>query len=384
MVRNLYSRALWLVLVLSTLAFFAGCGSGPSSDDGDGGSTGESVPTVKSTVPADGASGVAVDSRVSVIFSDDISPDSITASTFVLRAGDETVPGTVRCSGGTATFTPSVPLAEGTTYTAVLTTGVKSAQGKSLGSEYSWSFTTGSGEPVYAYVLTGMLTRMVLDDIPRPARSFTYHADANMVEETSEADEYEPAYKCRRYFDAAGDLVRKEEYIDEAPEPLIQLFYYNERHHCTSIVDSNNNSLRQFTYEYAQPSSLVIGTISDVETEYVYYPGEDKLVMDGIEVMHYFYDDAGREIRNELDYDDDSTVDYTTRNTYDTNGNISKTDYYEGDMLVVSVTYTWELKDISGMAVNFAYLMPYATDRGEPTLLWQLVSRINASSWNMY
>src|SRR5207248_1298308 len=47
----------------------------------------------------------------------------------------------------TATITPNAPLANSTTYTAGLGTGVKAADGVALASAVSWSFTTVNGAP---------------------------------------------------------------------------------------------------------------------------------------------------------------------------------------------------------------------------------------------
>lgn len=98
-------------------------------------------PTVTSTSPADGATGVAVSARVQAAFSEAVK--NVNLSTFQLRAGASAVPGSVTLAGGTAIFTPSADLAYATTYTATLTAGVTDLADNPL-AVYNWSFTTGA------------------------------------------------------------------------------------------------------------------------------------------------------------------------------------------------------------------------------------------------
>ena len=70
---------------------------------------------------------------------------TITGSTFTLvPQGGSAVAATVsyNASGNVATLTPTAPLANGTIYTATITTGVMSSGGSALASSYSWTFTT--------------------------------------------------------------------------------------------------------------------------------------------------------------------------------------------------------------------------------------------------
>jgi fibronectin type 3 domain-containing protein len=102
---------------------------------------------VSSTSPAAGATGVSWDSTVQATFSRSVDPATVTTSSFRLRRPDSTlVPATVAYSDAnrTATLTPSSPLAASTTYTAEVTTAVKAADGTPLGSQRTWTFTTGT------------------------------------------------------------------------------------------------------------------------------------------------------------------------------------------------------------------------------------------------
>jgi len=99
-------------------------------------------PSVISTFPTDTSTGTVTNTTVSIIFNENIDPDTITTTTFSISEGGDPVPGTVRCSGTTATFIPSAPLLYGKTYTALATTGVTDLAGNALASAHSWTFTT--------------------------------------------------------------------------------------------------------------------------------------------------------------------------------------------------------------------------------------------------
>jgi len=99
-------------------------------------------PTVSSTVPANAAIGVAIDSEMDATFSEAINHITITTATFTLKQGATSVSGAVTYAGVTATFTPIADLAPSTAYTATITTGAKDLAGNALASNYVWSFTT--------------------------------------------------------------------------------------------------------------------------------------------------------------------------------------------------------------------------------------------------
>ncbi|HHT9142283.1 MAG TPA: Ig-like domain-containing protein [Candidatus Wujingus californicus] len=108
-----------------------------------GGGGGDTL-TVNSTNPSNGATGVAVTTTVSATFSMFVNGSTVTTDTFTLSDGTSLVSGAVSTNGATVTFTPSSSLANSTTYTATLTTGIRAAnaQGTQLTSNYTWSFTT--------------------------------------------------------------------------------------------------------------------------------------------------------------------------------------------------------------------------------------------------
>ena len=111
------------------------------------GATADSTPpTVTSTNPAIGASGVAINTAVDATFSKAMDPSSLTAATFTLQ-GTTTVQGSVSYAGTTATFAPTGNLATNTVYTATITTGAMDLAGNALAANFSWSFTTTGSTP---------------------------------------------------------------------------------------------------------------------------------------------------------------------------------------------------------------------------------------------
>lgn len=105
------------------------------------------APTVVSTIPLDLAGNVNTNSSVSAAFSETMDPLTITAATFTLKQGLTTVSGNVTYSGVTAVFKPTNLLANNTTYTATVTSGingVKDQSGNALVLDKVWNFTTGA------------------------------------------------------------------------------------------------------------------------------------------------------------------------------------------------------------------------------------------------
>ncbi|WP_342618568.1 Ig-like domain-containing protein [Rhodoferax sp. GW822-FHT02A01] len=100
------------------------------------------APSVVSTTPLSGATGVAVTEPITLTLSVPVDVSTVTGTTFTLTSGGTPVTGTVSASGSTLTFTPSAPLAANTYYTATVSGNVKSQSGASLGNNYSWYFYT--------------------------------------------------------------------------------------------------------------------------------------------------------------------------------------------------------------------------------------------------
>lgn len=108
------------------------------------------APAVSARAPGPDATGVATTSAVTATFDRSIDPSTLNGQTFTLsRSGGAAIQASVRYDEATktATLNPTVQLDGTTTYTARLTTGVKSWSGHGLASTVTWSFTTRSGSP---------------------------------------------------------------------------------------------------------------------------------------------------------------------------------------------------------------------------------------------
>jgi ketosteroid isomerase-like protein len=125
------------------------------------------APTVISTVPANLASGVLVNTVVSATFSEPMNPLTITNATFTLTAliGGVATPvaGVVTYSGSTATFTPTLLLAAGKLFTATITTGAKDPSGAALAANFVWTFTTAPPPSVVSTVPANLATAVALN-----------------------------------------------------------------------------------------------------------------------------------------------------------------------------------------------------------------------------
>jgi O-glycosyl hydrolase len=111
------------------------------------------TPTVSSTTPANGATGVSATApSITATFSQAMNSSTLTTSTFTLTGGGGAVTGTVTYANSVATFTPSATLAYNTQYTATITTGAQSSTGAALAANYTWTFTTAASVPTVTAV----------------------------------------------------------------------------------------------------------------------------------------------------------------------------------------------------------------------------------------
>ncbi len=118
------------------------------------GAAGDSLPpTVTSTINANGATGVGLNSRIGAFFSEALDARTVTTQSFTVAAGATPVAGSVSYSGAAATFTPTSALTANTKYTMTLTSALTDLAGNKLSGNqavypaagnYVWSFTTGA------------------------------------------------------------------------------------------------------------------------------------------------------------------------------------------------------------------------------------------------
>jgi Ice-binding-like/Bacterial Ig-like domain len=124
-----------VVFCITAVTTIVGC----KKDNSD---TSKVLPTVISTDASNNATEVVLNKVVSATFSVPMDQATMTATTFTIMMDTDPVDGIVTYTGSTASFTPSVDLLSGITYTATITTGAKDVAGSSLAKNYVWSFTT--------------------------------------------------------------------------------------------------------------------------------------------------------------------------------------------------------------------------------------------------
>ena len=130
------------------------------------------APTITYTDPVPNERAVSISTDITVAFSENIDPATVTSATFILKdTFNNQISGTISVSGTSATFSPNSDLDYDTIYTVNVTggdSGVKDMAANPLASDYSWSFTTrqdvpkpiaannrilpGSSDPVKIYI----------------------------------------------------------------------------------------------------------------------------------------------------------------------------------------------------------------------------------------
>jgi hypothetical protein len=124
-------------LAIAAVVFMLGCSKDDSTDL-------NLAPTLISSNPANHATDIVLNKVVTVTFSEEMNPTTISTTTFTVKKGQTPVTGAVSYSGTTATFTPLVMWTAASTYTATITNGAENLEGIALKANNEWSFTTGS------------------------------------------------------------------------------------------------------------------------------------------------------------------------------------------------------------------------------------------------
>lgn len=130
---------------LLAVALITGCGGGKWNSSDQPATEAPVVPTVLSSTPMAGATGVAAASDVNATFSAPMAAASFEETSFTLAGPDGTaVAGTISYSEADmiATLDPTADLATSTTYTATFTTAVQTEAGEALANDHTWTFTT--------------------------------------------------------------------------------------------------------------------------------------------------------------------------------------------------------------------------------------------------
>jgi len=103
------------------------------------------APEVVTVTPSIEAVKIHTPTLINVTFSEDIDETTLSADSFTVTNGSP-VSGSITYSNKKATFTPSAELTNSSTYTVTLTTTIKDLAGNHLTDNYTWSFTTCTGQ----------------------------------------------------------------------------------------------------------------------------------------------------------------------------------------------------------------------------------------------
>jgi|GEM_PF-590307 len=102
-------------------------------------------PSVLSTTPSAGASGISIDGNVTATFDRNMDAATLTSTTVNLKpTGGSAVTATLSYNSGTRVLTldPTAALSPTTQYTATITAGAKATDGTALAADVTWTFTT--------------------------------------------------------------------------------------------------------------------------------------------------------------------------------------------------------------------------------------------------
>jgi len=130
--------SLTMTMALLGLTLITGC----SDDEPNGPAADTTAPTVLSTNPINGATGMAL---INVTFSESMSSSTIGLTSFTVKGpGATSVAGSVSydAAHNRALFVPTNDLALSTVYTATITGTAKDQAGNAIANQYVWSFTT--------------------------------------------------------------------------------------------------------------------------------------------------------------------------------------------------------------------------------------------------
>lgn len=133
----LIAKTLFASLFIAAIVF-AGC----KKDDFEGEIVG--VCPVVTTDPADKAVNVVINKVITATFNTNMDPETINASSFIIKQGTQEIEGTVAPTADAAvyTFTPKVALSPFTTYTGTITKASRDVLHTAMVEDYVWTFTT--------------------------------------------------------------------------------------------------------------------------------------------------------------------------------------------------------------------------------------------------
>lgn len=142
-----YTKSLIALFIVMLAASLSACLDGSSNNGNSTTTVIDSKLTVTATGPVADAVGVATNSLVTATFSEAMNAATLNSSSFSVGVpGASAMTGNVTLNAATNTAIFKVSggdFTASTAYTATITSAAESADGKSLASDYQWSFTTG-------------------------------------------------------------------------------------------------------------------------------------------------------------------------------------------------------------------------------------------------
>ena len=160
-----------LLFILPLLFLLSACGDGGSSETNDQQiqeeqqATEQTALTIVSHTPAAGATNVAIDTVISVVFDQAIDADTLTGQSVTLSGEtDQNISGSIGFDEGslTLTFTPQASLEHNQSYTFSLSDSICSTEGVALES-YSFGFGTGDELKITTHTPAKGATNVAID-----------------------------------------------------------------------------------------------------------------------------------------------------------------------------------------------------------------------------
>lgn len=124
-------------------------------------------PQIMNINPPSGATGIDINTAVSVTFGEPINPLTVNNATFIVSVGGTSYPGWISFSGQNtiATFTPDQPFPTNSLVTVTLSAGISDVAGNGMSSPFTSTFTTYQKGPVLTIGYSGPLTRTIGETI---------------------------------------------------------------------------------------------------------------------------------------------------------------------------------------------------------------------------
>lgn len=146
-------------------------------------------PNIESVSPGNNST-ASTNTFISVTFTEDVDPASVTDSSFYVMQDATPVSGTISVIGKTATFMPTIALTNGLVYTVTVTNAIRNISNYPMQAAFTWSFTALYTDPnILGLLRTDCITFYQSgDDCSHQktlARSYTDNGDSTVTDNTT-------------------------------------------------------------------------------------------------------------------------------------------------------------------------------------------------------